>query len=148
MATTLRPRWSVPHSVQREMDQLFDHFFGGVHGGSGNGERAAQVFAPASLWEEEGRWCVEVDLPGVKQEDIDVTLEKNALKVTAERRAPQEDRKLWHQERTYGKIERLITLPETVDPEAIEAELKEGVLRLHLAKRPELQPKKIQVKAS
>jgi len=129
------------------MDQLFDHFFGGVNGG-GNGETATGIFAPASLWEEEGRWCVEVDLPGVKQEDIDVTLEKSALKLTAERRVPQEDRKFWHQERTYGKIERLITLPETVDPEAIEAELKDGVLRLYLAKRPELQPKKIQVKAS
>jgi len=129
------------------MDQLFDQFFGGLQGG-GNGQTASQVFAPASLWEEEGRWCVEVDLPGVKQEDIDVTLDKNALKVTAERRAPQEDRKSWHQERTYGKIERLITLPETVDPDSIEAELKDGVLTLHLAKRPELQPKKIQVKAS
>lgn len=147
MTATLRPRWSVPHSVQREMDQLFDHFFGNGNG-NGNGSAAAQVFAPASLWEEEGRWCVEVDLPGVKQEDIDITLEKNSLKLTAERRAPQEERKFWHQERTYGTIERLITLPETVDPNSIEAELKEGVLRLYLAKRPELQPKKIQIKAS
>jgi len=129
------------------MDQLFDHFFGNTSG-NGNGSPAAQVFAPASLWEEEGRWCVEVDLPGVKQEDIDITLEKNSLKLTAERRAPQEERKFWHQERAYGKIERLITLPETVDPDSIEAELKEGVLQLYLAKRPELQPKKIQIKAS
>jgi HSP20 family protein len=126
------------------MDELFDHFFGG----SGNGQTPAPVFAPASLWEEEGRWCVEFDLPGVKQEDIDVTLEKNTLKLTAERHAPQEDRKFWHQERGYGRIERMITLPETVDPERIEAELKDGVLRLHLAKKPELQPKKIQVKTS
>ena len=48
----------------------------------------------------------------------------------------------------YGPIQRLISLPETVDPERIEAELKDGVLRLTLAKKPELQPKKIQVKAS
>jgi HSP20 family protein len=147
MVNTLKPRWSLPHAVQREMDQMFDHFFSGV-AGNGNGETGSRVFAPASLWEEEGRWCVEVDLPGIKQEDIDVTLEKNALKLTAERRTPEEDRKFWHQERAYGKIERLITLPETVDPEGIEAELTDGVLRLYLAKRPELQPKKIQVKAS
>jgi len=123
------------------MDQLFDHFFGNSNGNGNAG--ASPLFAPASLWEEEDRWCVEVDLPGVKQEDIDITLEKNSLKLTAERRASQEDRKFWHQERGYGKIERLITLPETVDPDSIEAELKEGVLRLYLAKRPELQPKKI-----
>jgi len=149
MVNTLRPRWSFPQSV-REMDQIFDHFFGGVPGGNGNGngETTSRVFAPASLWEEEGQWCVEFDVPGIKQEDIDVTLEKNALKLTAERREPEGERKYWHQERPYGKIERLITLPETVDPEGIEAELKEGVLRLYLAKKPELQPKKIQVKAS
>jgi len=144
MSTSLRTRWALPRqfeSVQREMDDVFNHLFS-----NGNGHSAA--LAPATLWEEENRWCVEVDLPGIKQEDIDITLEKNALKITAERRAPQEDRKFWHQERSFGTIERLITLPETVDPEGIEAELKEGVLRLNLAKKPELQPKKIQVKAS
>jgi len=148
MVHTLRPRWSVRfprqfEAAQREVEQLFDNFLGNQ-----NGNGASEALAPASLWEEEGRWCVEVDLPGVKQEDIDVTLDKNTLRLTAERRAPQEDRKFWHQERAYGKIERVITLPETVDPDAIEAELKDGVLQLYLAKRPELQPKKIQVKAS
>jgi HSP20 family protein len=145
MVNTLRPRWSLPQSFQREMDQVFDHFFGE---GNGNGQTAAHWFAPASLWEEQDRWCVEIDLPGVKQEDVDITFEKNALRLTAERHAPQDDRKFWHQERGYGKIERLVTLPETVDPDRIEAELTDGVLRLYLSKRPELQPKKIQVKAS
>jgi HSP20 family protein len=125
------------------MDQVFEHFFGNA-----NGERSGQVLAPASLWEEQGRWCVEVDLPGVQLDDIDVTLEKNALRVSANRKPPQEERKFWHQERAYGVIQRQITLPETVDPERIEAELKDGVLRLSLAKRPELQPRKIQVKLS
>jgi HSP20 family protein len=152
MATTLRSRWSVPHSVQREMDQLFDHFFGvpnpGQANGNGTGASSSGIYAPASLWEEESQWVIEFDLPGVKQDDIDVTLEKNSLRLTAQRPAPQEDGKFYHQERTYGPIQRLISLPETVDPERIEAELKDGVLRLTLAKKPELQPKKIQVKAS
>jgi HSP20 family protein len=147
MNATLKPRWSVAFprqfdSVSREMDQVFEHFFG-------NGREGAPSWsAPASLWEEEGRWCIEVDMPGVKLENIDVTLEKNALKLTAERHGPSEDRKYYHQERGYGGIERLISLPETVDPEGIEAELKDGVLRLTLAKKPELQPKKIQVKST
>ena len=148
MATTLRPRWSVPHSVQREMDQLFDHFFGPVKSGSASGETSHGVFAPASLWEEENQWVIEFDLPGVKQEDIDVTLDKNALRLTAQRPAPEGERKFFHQERSYGQIQRVISLPETVDPDQIEAELTAGVLRLVLAKRPELQPKKIQVKAN
>ena len=147
MVNKCKPRWSVafPPSVQREMDQVFDHFFGGH---SGRGETASGVFAPAAVWEEEGRWCAEIDLPGVKQADIDVTVEKNTLRLTAERPAPESDHKFFHQERSYGKIERTITLPETVDPEGIEAELKDGVLRLNMAKRPELQPKKVQVKVS
>lgn len=147
MTNTLKPRWSVVlpktfDSVQREMDQVFDHFFGN------GGPAPASYFAPATLWEEEGAWKVEVDLPGVKQEDVDLTVEKNSLRITAERKGPGEDRKFWHQERAYGRIDRLITLPETVDSENISAELKDGVLHLTLAKRPESQPRKIQVKAS
>jgi HSP20 family protein len=145
MTNTLKPRWSVVlpktfDSVQREMDQMFDGLFR-------NGATGA-YFAPASLWEEEGSWRVEVDLPGVKQEDVDLTLEKNSLRITAERKGPAEDRKFWHQERAYGRIDRLITLPETVDADSISAELKDGVLSLTLTKRPESQPRKIQVKAN
>jgi HSP20 family protein len=145
MTHTCKPRWSVafPGSVEREMNQIFDQFFGPA-----SGEKSSSVFAPSALWEEEGRWGVEVELPGVQLDDIDITLEKDALRVTAERRANQDGRKYIHQERGYGKVQRLIKLPETVDPENIEAELKDGVLRLYLQKRPELQPKKIQIKTA
>lgn len=150
MSTNTKPRWSVLlpkpfDAVQHEMDQVFENFLGSS---AGNGRSPVTLFANASLWEEEGQWCVEVDLPGVRQEDLDITLEKNALRLTAERKKPQEDRKYWHQERGYGRIERLITLPETVDPDAISAELKDGVLYLTLAKKPESQPRKISVKAN
>jgi HSP20 family protein len=143
MALALKPRWSLTfptplEAMSREMDQMFDNLFHG--GGNESG-----WYAPASLWEEEGRWCLEVELPGVRQEDVDVTLEKNTLRITAERRAP-EDRKYFHQERAYGRIQRLIPLPETVNPDSIEAELTDGVLHVFLAKRPEAQPRKIAVK--
>src|SRR5689334_9543085 len=99
MAHTCKPRWSVAFgdSVGREMDQIFDHFFGPNSGqGSGSertsGETGSTIFAPSSLWEEEGRWGLEVELPGVQLDDIDITLEKDALRVTAERRAPEDGR--------------------------------------------------------
>ena len=144
MALAVKPRWSLMFpapldTVSREMDQMFDHLF------QGGGQSAWH--APASLWEEEGRWCLEVELPGVKQDDVEVTLEKNSLRIAAQRNAP-EDRKYFHQERVYGRIERLITLPETVNPDSIEAELKDGVLYLQLAKRPESQPRRIAVKTN
>jgi HSP20 family protein len=142
MSVALKPRWSVmfPSPFGREVNDLFDTF---VHGPNG----AAPWQAPAAIWEEDGRWCLEIELPGVKQENVDVTLDKNALRIVAERQAP-EDRKYFHQERTFGRIERLITLPETVDADGIDAELRDGVLTLALAKRPELQPRKISVKTS
>ena len=146
MVNTQRPRWSVTfpkpfESVQREMDQLLDNVFTNGNGGP------AGWHAAASLWEEEGHWCVDIDLPGVQQDDVDVILEKNTLRISAERKPPQEDRKFWHQERAFGRIERLISLPEAVDHESIEAELQGGVLHLRLSKRPESQPRKISVKA-
>ena len=145
MALTLKPRWSVMlpgslDSMGRDFDQMFDTLFHGSNGTAG-------WCASAALWEEEGHWCLEIELPGVKQEDVDVTLEKNSLRITAERKAP-EDRKYFHQERAYGRIDRLITLPETVNPESIEAQLADGVLSLSLAKCPESQPRKIAVKAN
>jgi len=147
MTSTLKPRWSTTlpgefGPLGRDMD-LFDHLFG-----KGIGHEVSPPLAPASLWEEQDRWCIEFDLPGIQQDDIDVTLEKNILRLTAERRAPQEDRRFTHQERAYGQIQRVITLPETVDSERIEATLKDGVLQLYLAKKPELQPKKISVRAN
>ena len=145
MSTALKPRFAfaVPRplaDMEREMDQLMGRFFGA----NGNREQAAWC-APSSLWEEEGHWYVELELPGVKQEDIEVTLEKNTLRIVAERKAPEAERKYWHQERVYGRFERLFTLPETIDPERIDAELVEGVLRLTLAKKPEAQPRRIAV---
>jgi HSP20 family protein len=143
MVGTLKPRWSVlfPRQLShfdRDMDQLVEKFVG-------NGANP-QVYNSANLWEEEGKWCVEMELPGVKQDAIDITLEKNVLRIVASRQAPEGERKYWHQERTYGQFERHFTLPETVDPDGIEAVLSDGVLHLTLAKKPEAQPKKIEVK--
>lgn len=146
MSTTLKPRFAFAFpsplaQMEREMDQLMGRFFG-----DGNGQRDIAMSAPANLWEEEGKWCVEIELPGVQQGDLDVTLEKGTLRITAQRPAPEGQRKYWHQERGYGRLERIFNLPETVDPEGIEAELHDGVLKLTLAKRPEAQPRKIEVR--
>lgn len=145
MNATVARRWSNEfpkrsNSLPRGMDQVFEHLFG-------NGcENSDVCRAPASLWETDGHWCVEVDLPGVMLENVDIILEKKVLRLVAERQGPNENGNYHHQERFFGRIERLIMLPETVDSESIEAELKDGVLRITLAKKPELQPKKIQIK--
>ena len=150
MNTSVGPRWSIGlptfRQFQREMDQLFDRALpiavqaeAGVLG---------KIPAPLSLWEDADYVHVELDLPGLKQENIDVTLDKNMLKIVAERNVPDSERKYWHQERVYGKVQRVLSLPDGVATDAIEAEYRDGVLSIHLAKKPEVQPKKIAIRGS
>jgi len=102
--------------------------------------------APLAIWEDDDVFHVEAEMPGVADEDIDVTVEKNVLTIKAERKLSDEDREYMYLERRFGEVERTITLPDTVDATAVEAELSSGVLHMKLAKKPESQPKKIEVK--
>lgn len=128
----------------REVSQIFDALWNTVQNGA-SAER--NWFAPAALWEEGDCFYVEADLPGVQREQLELTLEKNVLRVSAERQAPQGERTYWHNERAFGRVERSITLPETVDPDSIEASLKDGVLLVKLHKRPESLAKRIEIKS-
>ena len=91
---------------------------------------------------------IELDAPGVAKEDVDLTFDKGTLQVSLERKVPEGDRTNWHNERGFGKVTRSVSLPDTVDPATIAAELTNGVLHVTITKRPESQPKKIEVKVS
>jgi HSP20 family protein len=121
-------------------DSLFNYYFGGE-------ERAAWR-APASIWEADNTFHIEVDAPGVSKEDVELTFDKGTLTVTLERKSPEGERTNWHNERGYGKVSRSVSLPDTVDPATITAELTGGVLHVTITKRPEALPKKIDVKVS
>ncbi len=129
-------------SALAEVDSLVDQIFGP------SVPRGAAWRAAASIWEGKDQLHVEVDAPGVKIEDVAITFDKGRLALTLERRAPEHEGTLWHNERGYGKVTRTLTLPETVDPDTIDATLSEGVLRVTIGKRPELQPKRIEVKSA
>lgn len=132
----------VPSALS-EVDSLFDTVFG-----SEGFRPTAGLRAPLSVWEADEQYHIELDVPGVAQEDIDLTFDKGSLKISVERKAPEEDRKNWHNERMYGKLTRSVSLPESANPEAIDAELNAGVLHVTVAKIPEAQPKRIKVKAA
>jgi HSP20 family protein len=123
-----------------ELDNLFNHLF--------RPEEVATWRAPASIWEADNSFHIDVDAPGVNKDDVELTFDKGTLQVTLERKAPEGERTNWHNERGYGKISRSVSLPETVDPETISAELVSGVLHVTITKRPEAHPKKIDVKVS
>jgi HSP20 family protein len=89
------------------------------------------------------------DLPGIKPEDVDVKINLNRLTVSGKREAEKTDKgdTYYTYERSYGSFRRSFTLPEGVDSDKIEAELKDGVLSMKLPKKPESQPKQINVKS-
>jgi HSP20 family protein len=92
-------------------------------------------------------YLFKADLPGVKDEDLDISLVSNRLTISGRREAEkQEEGEAWYAyERSYGTFQRSFTLPQGVDAESVKAELKDGVLTLHVPKKPEVQPKKITV---
>lgn len=132
-------------TVRREMDEAFQRLCGQT------GQREPEyrsVYAPLSLWEDEEHVYVAVDVPGFRREDLDVTVREGKLWLSGERKLPERPGTVWHNERLFGRFERSIALPETIDHSSIEAELEEGVLYLTLAKRPEARPVKIAINAS
>jgi len=86
--------------------------------------------------------------PGVREEDLDISLTGNRLTVSGKREEEhrEEDDRYYAYERSYGSFSRSFTLPEGGDVDHARADLSNGVLTVTLPKRPEVQPKKIEVK--
>jgi HSP20 family protein len=138
-ATTKNRLRSAGPAVWGDLNTVFDQFFN-----QGGGVQA--FYVPASVWEDADSYHVELDVPGVTRDHVDVTFEKGTLRVTTERLSPEENRTSLVDERRYGKVTRTVALPETIDPESIAAELTDGVLHVTVAKKPESQPKRIEIK--
>ncbi len=130
-----------------EIDTLFDHFFGP---GAVKAQAPSAWRTPATVWEAGDKLHVELDVPGATSDAVELTFDKGQLSIAVERPAPvaDEDRKVWHNERAYGRVTRTLSLPEMVDPDTIEADLNAGVLHVTITKRPEAQPKRIEVRGA
>jgi HSP20 family protein len=105
-------------------------------------------FAPAfDVAETKDGYVFRADLPGVKEEDLEISLTGTRLAISGrrEREAHDQNDTFYASERSYGGFTRTFTLPEGVDGENVHAELKNGVLVLTVPKKPEVQPKKIQL---
>jgi len=100
--------------------------------------------------EDEKSYVIELDLPGIKKEDIEITTEDNVLTISGERKRKEEvqEEDYYKMESVYGTFSRSFTLPEKVDVEKIKAEAKDGVLEVVIPKveEKEKQPKKIEIK--
>jgi len=97
------------------------------------------------MWQDENNLYIEAEMPGVLEKDLEVTVHGDVLSIKAQRHEP-EGRKYLYNGRIFGRFERALALPESVDTDAVEATIEGGVLYLRLPKKAEARPKKITVK--
>lgn len=142
-------------SVMRdEMDRMFERFERGwprLPGLISRGLGREGVMLPeVDVYEDQKQVTVEVDLPGVDEKDVSVTMADGVLTIKGEKKSEREEKEenYYLSERSYGAFERSLTLPDTIDENKIEAQFDKGVLKITVQKRPEaVKPeKKIEIK--
>src|SRR5580698_4114503 len=102
---------------------------------------------PVDVYEDEHTITLKIEVPGIDEKDIDVTVEKDTLTVHGERKFEKDEKEENYRrvERQYGSFTRTFTLPTTVDHENIQADYDKGVLKVKLAKKSEAKPKQIKI---
>jgi HSP20 family protein len=141
-------RWDTYRDVlalQNRMNSLFQDF---SRSGNGESELATAGFVPpVDIFEDENKLVLKIEIPGIRQEDIDVRLENNTLTVKGERNFQSEGKEEnFHRvERRYGSFYRAFTLPNTIDQNTIKADYEAGVLKVELDKRAETKPRQVKI---
>lgn len=140
---------SIDHPLarfHRDLDQLFDNVFQGFPlwaGGRENGSRENGLILPqVDIGEGDKEYIITLEVPGVAEKDIHLTLADGTLMIQGEKRSEQEDRnKHYHRiERSYGSFQRMLSLPTDADENNVEAKFKNGVLTITIAKDPAAKP--------
>lgn len=111
------------------------------------GGRGAGFSAPMDVVEEDDRFLVRVDLPGMTEDDVSCEVADDTLTISGERRSEHEQRKgaVHRVERAFGSFRRTLTLPRGTDPNAIEASFERGVLEVRIPKPAETQPRRVEI---
>lgn len=134
------------NTIQNEMNRLFNSLFDTpVRAQAGDTPRR---WIPAMDLVETGEhYVLRADLPGVAEQDVNIELEANVLTVSGERRAEHAQEKGGYRriERAYGSFSRSLTLPEGVNPEAVQAHFDRGVLEVRIPKPEQIKPRKVTI---
>ena len=129
-------------SLQDRVNSLFQDFAGD------NQTVTAAAFAPAvDVYENGEKVVLKLDVPGIKEEDLDIRVENQTLSVRGERKfeAEEKEENFHRIERRYGSFFRSFSLPTTVDTENVNASYNAGVLKLELKKKASAQPRQIKI---
>lgn len=136
-----RPTFTRGHSFVRftnlndELNRLFD-------------TQVSDTWTPAlDVYEDKENFVVQAELPGLKREDIEVSLHDGTLTISGERKAEKrnEDAEVYRAERLVGRFQRAVGLPTTVATEKVKAGYTDGLLTITLPKTEEAKPRKIDV---
>lgn len=128
--------------LARETERMFDLF-------PWSDEPAYRSFSPVvDIEERDDAYRVVVELPGVKKDDVKISLKDNVLTISGEKKYDKkiERKDFQHAERVYGSFQRCFRLPELVDQEKISAEFENGVLNIVIPKLAEAQPREVEIK--
>jgi HSP20 family protein len=134
-------------TLRNEIDRLFEaplsEFARASHLLSGS--------APAvDIYEDKDHFVVKAELPGMKKEDIDVSLHDGSLSISGERKTEEkwEEAEMHRSERFFGRFQRTVALPTPVNASSIKAQYQDGVLTVTLPKAEEAKPKQIDVQVN
>src|SRR5918993_5365333 len=139
------------YDAQSEVDRLFNEMLGGRGRGRQGGQQLAQWAPAVDVLTKDGDLLIRAELPGVKQEDVDITLQNGVLTISGEHKIDQEkERGGYHvRERRYGSFRRSMTLPEGVDESKVHARFEDGVLEVTVEGAAiERAPKRIEIEGS
>jgi HSP20 family protein len=130
-------------SLQNRLNSLFQEY----NRGEGDALTTAAFVPPVDVYEDEHKIVLKLEVPGLKESDLDIQIENNVLTVKGERKFEKEEKEEnFHRiERRYGSFYRSFTIPNTVNPDSVKASYEAGVLKVELEKRAEAKPKQIKV---
>jgi HSP20 family protein len=145
------PEWDFRNPIEelerirRRMDKLFEGF-----AGTPWKESYAGVFPLTNVTEDKDKFYVRTELPGVKAEELEISVTGNNLSISGERKIAEENQnaRYHRREREAGKFSRVISLPDSIDSSKVEAHSSDGVLTIILPKAEVAKPKQISIKAS
>lgn len=142
--------WSPWPQLSSEMARLRDEILRRSLGpGNGSQSRVSAAYPQLNLWVDTERLYIEAELPGLDLADLELEVAGDQLSLKGTRREPEMANGSWYRrERAYGKFHRVLDLPVAVDPDHVQARLKNGVLRIELPKPAQDQPRRIEIEAT
>lgn len=140
-----------PFQELNELQNRLTNLFGrtAVQPANGGESITTAEWAPVvDISEDDKEFVVKAELPGLKREEVTVSVQDGVLSIAGERKVEKEEKnKKFHRvERSYGSFVRSFTVPENADVKNVNAEFKDGILSVRLAKSPKAQPKTIEIK--